>query len=104
MRNLPIKELFEEYPNSQMEFDSVIYERGVLGGFKPCFAFEFDGGEHYSDTKRIESDKRKMKICEQHGIKLIRLPNSFSKDYEFLKKLIDGYKNNDDENEQLTLF
>ena len=104
VRNLPIKELFEEYPNSQMEFDSVIYERGVLGGFKPCFAFEFDGGEHYSDAKRIESDKRKMKICEEHGIKLIRLPNSFSKDYEFLKKLIDGYKNNDDENEQLTLF
>ena len=87
-----------------MEFDSVIYERGILGGFKPIFAFEFDGGEHYSDIRRIENDKRKMKICEEHGIKLVRLPNSFSKDYEFLKKLIDGYKNNDDETEQLTLF
>ncbi len=104
VRNLPIKELFEECQKSQMEFDSVIYERGILGGFKPIFAFEFDGGEHYSDIRRIENDKRKMKICEEHGIKLVRLPNSFSKDYEFLKKLIDGYKNNDDETEQLTLF
>ncbi len=104
VRNVPLKDVFgEEYANSLQEFDSVIYERGALGAFKAKYAFEFDGGEHFSDAKRIKSDKKKMEICQSKGLQLIRLPNSYSKDYEFLKKLIEGYKNID-EMEQLSLF
>lgn len=103
VRNVPLKELFEEYKDSMMEFDSVIYEKSIFGALKPIYAFEFDGGEHYSDYRRIEADKRKMSICNTHEIKLIRLPNSFSRDYEFLKKLIEGYRDYE-EAEQLSLF
>ncbi len=44
-----------------------------------------------------------MEVCEKYGVRLLKLPNYLSKDYEFLKKLIEGYENAD-EAEQLSLF
>ncbi len=104
VRNVPCKTILGEKGSSfNGEFDSVIYEKTIFGPFVPMFAFEFDGGEHFSDIKRISADKKKADICKSIGLKLIRLPNSFSKDYEFLKKLIEGSKG-EDEAEQLSLF
>lgn len=103
VRNVPIEDVFQDWSGNKMEFDSVIYEKGIFGGFKATYAFEFDGGEHYRDESRMHLDSIKAVLCAQKSIKLIRLPNAFSKDYEFLKSLIEGYKDSQ-EAEQMTLF
>ncbi len=103
LRNVPLEGLFGQWGEKGMEFDSVIYEKSLFEGFKAIYAFEFDGGEHYRDEKRMRLDSLKADLCAKKGIRLIRLPNSFSKDYEFLKSLIEGYKDSQ-EAEQLALF
>lgn len=103
VRNVALKSLFEEYEDSSSEFDSVIYKKQLFKKDLPLYAFEFDGGEHYRDINRIKADKRKMEVCQKHGVRLLKLPNYLSKDYEFLKKLIEGYEKADDA-EQLSLF
>ncbi len=105
-RNVPVKEVLgEEYQNDEREFDSVIYKKAPLAEKKPICAFEFDGGEHYRDVKRIKADAKKAKDCKSKGFPLIRIPNSYCKDYEFLKKLIEDYsKDSSSGAEQLTLF
>ncbi len=103
VRNVPLKNVFEEYKDSPLEFDSIIYKKALFSKEKPLYAFEFDGGEHYKDVNRIKADKKKMEVCEKYGVRLLKLPNYLSKDYEFLKKLIEGYENAD-EAEQLSLF
>jgi hypothetical protein len=40
-------------------------------------AFEYDGIHHYSVIQKIESDKRKNKLLESDGIKLVRWPYYF---------------------------
>lgn len=107
VRNVMLKDVLgEEYSSSKQEFDSVLYvKQGIFGTFKPLYAFEFDGGEHYSDSRRIAQDKKKQEVCEKEGLKLIRLPNFYSKDYEFLKILIEDYaRDKNVDGEQLSLF
>ncbi len=105
VRNVPIKDVLgEEYSGDLREFDSVIYAKALFSPKKPIFAFEFDGGEHYKDVNRIKSDKKKAKDCKEKGLRLIRIPNSYCKDYEFLKALIEDYSKDVSEGEQLTLF
>lgn len=106
-RNQKMAEVFpkdKEASNSQMEFDSIIYEK-EFSYYKPIIAFEFDGGEHFLDNKRIEADKRKQELCNRLHLKLIRLPNQYSKRYEYLVMLINQYfDENDAKYEQLTLI
>ena len=105
VRNVPVKDVLgEEYNGDLREFDSVIYAKTVFSPKKPIFAFEFDGGEHYKDVNRIKSDKKKAKDCKAKGLRLIRIPNSYCKDYEYLKALIEDYSKDVSEGEQLTLF
>lgn len=105
VRNVMLKDVLgEEYSSSKQEFDAVIYSKGVLQEPKAKYAFEFDGGEHYKDIKRIQADKQKEKACRAKGLKLLRIPNSYSKDYEFLKTLIEDYAKDIDAPEQLSLF
>ena len=105
VRNVPIKDVLgEEYKGDLREFDSVIYAKNLFSPKKPIFAFEFDGGEHYKDVNRMKSDKKKAKDCRAKGLRLIRIPNSYCKDYEFLKILIEDYSKDVSEGEQLTLF
>lgn len=104
-RNVPLKDLLgEEYNADLREFDSVIYAKTMFSSRKPIFAFEFDGGEHYKDSRRIAADKAKAKACRESGFKLVRISNSYCKDYEFLKKLIEDYAKDFSNAEQLTLF
>lgn len=104
-RNVPLKDLLgEEYNADLREFDSVIYAKTMFSSKKPIFAFEFDGGEHDKDSRRIAADKEKAKACRESGFKLVRISNSYCKDYEFLKKLIEDYAKDFSSAEQLTLF
>ena len=92
-RNVPLAKLFKnEGFKSNQEFDLVLYEKNFFSE-KPIIAFEVNGGEHFGVLSRERSDRRKMDICKQHGIKLIFIPNSFVKAYEYIADIILSSKN-----------
>ncbi len=79
-RNVLVSELFKDDPvlsSSRQEFDAVLYEKVFLFAPKPKIVFEIDGGEHIFDEKRIKADDKKLQICNNKGIKLIRIPNEY---------------------------
>lgn len=77
---------------SKQEFDLVLYEKSFFGK-KPVIAFEVNGGEHFGVLSREISDKKKMEICKRNGIKLIFIPNTFVKAYEYIADIIFSSKN-----------
>ena len=77
---------------SKQEFDLVLYEKSFFGK-KPVIAFEVNGGEHFGVLSREISDKKKMEICKRNGIKLIFIPNTFVKSYEYIADIIFSSKN-----------
>ena len=70
-----------------MEFDLVLFEK-TFWGKKPVIAFEVNGGEHLGILLREKSDQKKREICEKNKIKLIFIPNSFVKAYEYIADII----------------
>ncbi len=92
-RNVKISRLLKnENANDGMEFDLVLYEKNMFGK-KPVIAFEVNGGEHFGVLSREKSDRKKMDICSRHGIKLIFIPNTFVKAYEYIADIILSSKN-----------
>ena len=93
-RNVKIGKLLknEVITNANLEFDLVLFEK-VFFSKKPVIAFEINGGEHFGVANREMSDKRKMDICKRNGIKLIIIPNSFVKAYEYIAGIILSSKN-----------
>ena len=55
---------------------------------KPVIAFEINGGEHLGSNISELSDRKKMELCKKNGIKLIFIPNSFVKAYEYIADII----------------
>ena len=89
-RNIKLTTLFSNDPilsKSKLEFDVVIY---TIDDTKliPKIAIELQGGEHYGNIDREKSDARKSQICQEKGIILLEIPNSFIKSYETIKELI----------------
>ncbi|ORY81687.1 P-loop containing nucleoside triphosphate hydrolase protein [Neocallimastix californiae] len=86
-RNVKLSNLFGNRYNTDMEFDSILYD---LSGTdpKPLIAFEINGGEHIGNASRERSDNRKMKICSENNIKLIFIPNKMVKSYITIMDLI----------------
>ena len=74
------------------EFDMVLYETSFFGK-KPRIVFEINGGEHFGASDRERSDRAKMEICNKKGIKIIFIPNSFVKNYEYIVDIIISSKN-----------
>ena len=94
-RNVKLSKLFKgenEFAGSNKEFDLVLYENSFFGR-KPRIVFEINGGEHFGMLNRERSDKAKMEICNKKGIKLIFIPNSFVKNYEYIIDIIISSKN-----------
>ena len=94
-RNVKLSKLFKgenEFVGSNKEFDLVLYENSFFGR-KPRIVFEINGGEHFGVLNRERSDKAKMEICNKNGIKLIFIPNSFVKNYEYIIDIIISSKN-----------
>lgn len=103
-RNVKINKLFKNDPylaNNEQEFDLVLYNQGM---FKktPEIAFETNGGEHLGSVSRERSDNKKMEICKSKGIKLIFIPNSYVKAYEYIASIIMSLK--DDKPLQESIF
>lgn len=96
-RNVKLSKLFKgekSFANSSKEFDMVLYETSIFGK-KPRIVFEINGGEHFGVLSRERSDKSKMTICKEKGIKIIFIPNSFVKNYEYIVDIIASSKNAD---------
>ena len=70
-----------------MEFDLVLYEKTIFNK-KPAIVFEVNGGEHFGVLSREISDKKKMDICKKNNVKLIFIPNTFVKAYEYIADII----------------
>ena len=89
-RNVKLSKLFKgeaAFANSNKEFDLVLYETSIFGK-KPRIVFEVNGGEHFGVVSRERSDRSKMEICKEKGVKIIFIPNSFVKNYEYLVDII----------------
>jgi len=67
------------------EFDFVLFDSITKA---PKIVIEVDGPEHNNDKTVIERDKKKNEICKSKDIKLIRIPNSYVRRYEFIKYMI----------------
>lgn len=105
-RNVPFSTIFKDdatLVNSKQEFDCVLYGKHLFKSI-PVIAFEINGGEHFGDAKKEALDKKKIKACEQHKIRLIEIPNQLVKAYEEIKQVITKISKDKREVEQLTLF
>jgi very-short-patch-repair endonuclease len=59
-------------------FDFVIYNQESL----PEFAIEFDGPWHTNDERKRDSDIRKNRLCSIAGLRLLRIGDEFTTEYE----------------------
>ena len=104
-RNVKANKIFKDdsyFENIQLEFDLVLYEKNIFSK-KPVIIFEVNGGEHIGSVRREHSDRYKMKVCAERGIKLIIIQNSFVKAYEYIADIIMSSKNRSTSIQQ-TLF
>ena len=104
-RNVKASKIFKNDPyleDMQFEFDLVLYKKTIFSK-KPVIIFEVNGGEHLGSVRREQSDRYKMKICSDRGIKLIIIQNSFVKAYEYIADIIMSSQNRSKSIQQ-TLF
>ena len=104
-RNVKASKIFKNDPyleDMQFEFDLVLYKKTIFSK-KPVIIFEVNGGEHLGSVRREHSDRYKMKICSDRGIKLIIIQNSFVKAYEYIADIIMSSQNRSKSIQQ-TLF
>lgn len=72
-------------------FDFVIYQRDYSNRKMPVLAIELDGKEHIENEIVRERDRKKNKICRDHGFELIRVENSYARRYNFIKSVLIDY-------------
>lgn len=89
-RNVKLGKLFgSDCPSgvANKEFDMVLYKKVFINRV-PVVAFEVNGGEHLGNYDRERSDRIKAAICKKKGIKLVFIPNTFVKSYEYIADII----------------
>lgn len=89
-RNVKLGKLFgSDCPSgvTNKEFDMVLYKKVFINRV-PVVAFEVNGGEHLGNYDRERSDRIKAAICKKKGIKLVFIPNTFVKSYEYIADII----------------
>jgi superfamily I DNA and/or RNA helicase len=69
------------------EFDFVLFSKRGANDV-PVLVIELDGLEHLSDQKTRNRDRLKEQICEDNGLKLIRISNEYSRRYSYVKEVI----------------
>lgn len=53
----------------------------------PVLAIELNGEEHSNNPITIERDNKKKQICKDNGIRLVSIPNDYSRRYMFVKEI-----------------
>ena len=71
-------------------FDFVVYERRAKREL-PVLALELDGKEHFTDEVVKERDRQKNQICRDHNFELIRVENTYSRRYHYIKDILINY-------------
>lgn len=71
-------------------FDYVVYEKEGRAEY-PVFAIELDGPEHYDDERVRLRDSKKQRICEMNDFQLIRVPNNYSRRYNYVKEILSDF-------------
>ncbi|MEA5037992.1 ATP-dependent RecD-like DNA helicase [bioreactor metagenome] len=71
-------------------FDFVVYKKRVADEI-PVLAIELNGREHYENPVSMRRDAQKKKICEDHGLELISVDNSYARRYNYIKDILKSY-------------
>lgn len=95
-KEVGISQVFEDNPSYEAlfysgRFDFVVYERTKDKRELPVFAIELDGKEHVEDEVVRERDRKKNKICMEHGFELLRIENSYARRYNYIKDILIRY-------------
>jgi hypothetical protein len=72
-------------------FDFVVYEIDYNKNELPILAIELDGREHAENEIVMERDRKKNKICRDHGFELIRVENTYARRYNYIKDILIQY-------------
>src|SRR5690606_31484457 len=64
-------------------FDFVLFKK-IFNDEIPVLVIELDGPEHYYNKQSILNDQKKNQICKDNNIKLLRIPNEYSRRYIFV--------------------
>ncbi len=72
---------------SKAEFDFVLFSKRGENDV-PVLVIELDGLEHWIDQKTRNRDRLKDRICQENGLKLIRISNEYSRRYGYVKEVI----------------
>lgn len=94
-KEVPIAQVFEDNPGCTDlfytgRFDFVVYQRDGRR-LMPILAIELDGREHRDDPAVQRRDRKKEKICREHGFELIRVENSYARRYNYIKSILINY-------------
>jgi len=89
-----VSELLNKYTDPELfdygtksVFDFVLYKRQLKDDI-PVLVIELDGNEHKENLKVIKRDQKKNQICKDNGIRILRIPNDYSRRYEFVRENI----------------
>lgn len=96
-RNMPVVDAIKNANQAdykiigKKEFDVVVQVSGGIFNriYKTVVVFEIDGGEHIGSKRTAALDRQKEEVCEKYNIKMIRIPNSAVKDYEYIISLFE---------------
>ena len=95
-REVAISHVFQNNPGySDLfytgRFDFVVYQREGRQQLLPILAIELDGQEHKDDPIVQQRDRKKEKICRDHGFELIRVENTYARRYHYIKEILIEY-------------
>lgn len=96
-REVAIAHVFENNPGAvdlfyTGRFDFVVYQREGRQ-LTPLLAIELDGREHRDDPVVQARDRKKERICQEHGFELIRVDNTYARRYHYIKEILIQYFN-----------
>lgn len=89
-RNVSLKKIFPKENFSfadEYEFDAVLYEKTVFKK-SPKVIFEINGPEHFGNMNREKSDRLKVDIAKRNNVKIVFIPNTLVKAYEYIINII----------------
>ena len=95
-REVAISHVFQNNPSYcdlfyTGRFDFVVYQREGRQQLIPILAIELDGQEHKDDPIVQQRDRKKEKICRDHGFELIRVENTYARRYHYIKEILIEY-------------
>jgi hypothetical protein len=89
-KQVKVSQVLEQFATNQLfdygtksVFDFVVYSKGLMEHLE--LVIELDGPEHEEDDEVKANDLLKQKICDDNGIKLLRIKNPFVRRYQLIR-------------------